>query len=148
MVVYLFLPIIEMGRILAIDFGLKRTGLAVTDPLKIIGSPLETILTEDLIQWLKSYFENEAVERIVIGMPSKLDQSDTHATQAVIKIIGTLKNSFPNMPVSKVDERFTSKIAMQSMILGGMKKKDRRNKTNVDKISAALILQSYLAQLQ
>jgi len=133
-----------MGRIIAIDFGLKRTGLAVTDPLQIIGSPLVTIPTSSLLQWLKSYFEQEPVDRIVIGMPSRLDQSDTHITKDVIKLIQRLKESFPDVPVTRIDERFTSKIAMQSMILGGMKKKDRKKKENVDKISAALILQSYL----
>ena len=135
-----------MGRIIAIDFGLKRTGLAVTDPLQIIGSPLETIPTSDLMEWLRSYFTKESVERIVIGMPSKLDLSDTHITQDVIKFVDRLKDSFPDIPVTEIDERFTSKIAMQSMVLGGMKKKDRKKKENVDKISATLILQSFLDQ--
>lgn len=137
-----------MGRIIAIDFGLKRTGLAVTDPLKIIGSPLETIPSSDLFQWLKAYFAREPVERIVVGMPSRLDQSDTHITHDVVKLIEKLKGSFPNIPVTEIDERFTSKLAMQSMVMGGMKKKDRQKKENVDKISAAIILQSYLDQIQ
>ena len=135
-----------MGRILAIDYGLKRTGLAVTDPLKIISSPLETVLTDRLIEWIKTYINSEDVERIVVGMPVNLDQSDTHTTIPVKKFIAQLKLHFPDLPLSLEDERFTSKIALQTMILGGMKKKDRRNKANVDKISATLILQSYLAR--
>ena len=135
-----------MGRIIAIDFGLKRTGLAVTDPLKIIASPLETILTENLFSWLKDYFGKEQVERIVVGMPTNLDQSDTHTTVPVKKLIENLKVQFPEVPISEIDERFTSKIAMQSMVLSGMKKKDRQKKENVDKISAAIILQSHLDQ--
>ena len=146
MVQKLFLLIIQMGRILAIDYGLKRTGLAVTDPLKIIASPLETVLTDRLIEWMKIYIKSEDVERIVVGMPVNLDQSDTHTTFPVKKFIAQLKQLFPDLPLSLEDERFTSKIAMQTMILGGMKKKDRRNKANVDKISASLILQSYLAR--
>jgi putative Holliday junction resolvase len=135
-----------MGRIIAIDFGLKRTGIAVTDPLQIIGSPLETIPTSNLFNWLTSYFTNESVERIVIGMPSKLDLTDTHITQDVKRLIEKLKTSFPDIPITEIDERFTSKMALQSMVLGGMKKKDRKKKENVDKISAALILQSFLDQ--
>ncbi len=136
--------IIDMGRVLAIDYGLKRTGLAVTDPLKIIGSPLETVPTENLITWLNEYLKKEEVERIVIGLPVNLDMSDTHTTKPVKKFIEKINQLFPNIPVSTEDERFTSKIAQQTMILGGMKKKERRIKSNVDKISAAIILQSYL----
>ena len=135
-----------MGRILAIDYGLKRTGIAVTDPMKIIATPLETIATATLISWLKTYFEKEEVERIVLGMPTKLDQSDTHTSEPVRKLFIQLEKQFPNIPVSLEDERFTSKMAMQSMIMGGMKKKDRREKSTVDKISASIILQSFLAR--
>jgi putative Holliday junction resolvase len=135
-----------MGRILAIDFGLKRTGLAVTDPLKIIASPLDTIPTDALIGWLKKYVATEEVERIVIGMPVKHDLSDTHTTDSVRKLVEQLKAELPTIPLSLEDERFTSKIALQTMIMGGMKKKDRRDKSNVDKISAAIILQSYLSR--
>jgi putative holliday junction resolvase len=135
-----------MGRILAIDFGLKRTGLAVTDPLQIIASPLDTIPTDALIDWLKKYVTNEGVERIVIGMPVKHDLSDTHTTAPVRKFVEQLKLEIPSIPLSLEDERFTSKIALQTMISGGMKKKDRRDKSNVDKISAAIILQSYLSK--
>lgn len=135
-----------MGRILAIDFGLKRTGLAVTDPLQIIASPLDTIPTDALIGWLKNYVTTEDVERIVIGMPVKHDMSDTHTTAPVRKFVEQLKAEMPSIPLSLEDERFTSKMARQTMILGGMKKKDRREKSNVDKISATIILQSYLSR--
>ena len=135
-----------MGRILAIDYGLKRTGLAVTDPLKIIASPLETVQTVGLINWLADYIQKEEVEHIVVGMPVKLDMSNTHTTVPVKFFIKKIKLQFPQIPVSAEDERFTSKIAHQTMIIGGMKKKDRREKANVDKISATLILQSYLAR--
>jgi putative holliday junction resolvase len=135
-----------MGRILAIDYGLKRTGLAVTDPLKIIASPLETISTDTLTAWLKNYIAKEDVERIVIGMPVKHDLSDTHTSDPVRKLIEHLRSEIPSIPLSLEDERFTSKIARQTIIMGGMKKKDRRDKSNVDKISAAIILQSYLSK--
>ena len=135
-----------MGRIIAIDYGLKRTGLAVTDPLKIIATPLETIQTDKLIEWLNTYIDNEEVERIVVGQPTKLDQSDTHTTLPVKKLVENLKNKFPTLPISQIDERYTSRIAQQTMVLGGMKKKDRQKKGNIDKISATLILQSYLDQ--
>jgi len=135
-----------MSRIIAIDYGLKRTGIAVTDPLKIIASPLETIQTDKLIEWLNTYIDKEEVERIVVGMPTKLDQSDTHTTLPVKKLVENLKNQFPALPISLIDERYTSRIAQQTMVLGGMKKKDRQKKGNIDKISATLILQSYLDQ--
>ena len=136
-----------MGRILAIDYGLKRTGLAVTDPLKMIASPLETVKTSELIEWIRSYIQKEKLDLIVVGMPTKLDQSPTHSTKAVSNFIVELEKSFPSIRIDKEDERFTSKMALQSMIQGGMKKKDRREKANVDKISAAIILQSYLQKL-
>lgn len=137
-----------MGRILAIDYGLKRTGLAVTDPLQFIASPLETVPTENLLPWLKSYLDKEEVERFVVGFPTKTDQSETHTTRAVNKLVVQLSKQFPSIPISKEDERFTSKMAQQTMILGGMKKKDRRKKENVDKISATIILQSYMKKNQ
>lgn len=133
-----------MGRIIAIDYGLKRTGLAATDPMQIIASALETIPTKELIPYLKKYLETEEVEAIVLGFPKNLNNQDTHTTQPVLKLEKELINTFPNHPVHLVDERFTSKMALDSMISGGMKKKDRRNKGNVDKISAVIILQSYL----
>ncbi|MCG8309970.1 MAG: Holliday junction resolvase RuvX [Cytophagales bacterium] len=135
-----------MGRILAIDYGLRRTGIAVTDPLKIIASPLETVSSEHLIDWLKDYTAREDVEMIIVGMPTRLDQSDTHITGSVRMVIDQLKGCFPQIGISEIDERFTSKIARQALVHGGMKKKDRRKKEHIDKVSAAIILQSHLDQ--
>ncbi|MBL6444941.1 Holliday junction resolvase RuvX [Fulvivirga sp. 29W222] len=133
-----------MGRIIGIDYGLKRTGIASTDPMKIIASPLTTVSTSEIFIFLKDYCSKEPVERFVIGMPKNLQNEDTHATVAVTKFIDKLKKLFPDIDISEVDERFTSKIAFSAMIEGGMKKKDRRNKANIDKVSATVILQSYL----
>ena len=133
-----------MPRILAIDYGLKRTGLAVTDPLKIIATGLTTIESKQLIPFLKNYFSKEEVELIIIGEPKNLDDSDTHATPFVQKIIKELEKNFPLIPVEPVDERFTSKMACRAMIEMGLKKKQRQNKALVDEIAAAIILQEYL----
>ncbi len=133
-----------MGRILAIDYGSKRVGLAVTDPLQIIASPLETVHSKDVIQYLKDYDQNEGIESLVLGMPKKLDNTPTNATPLVEQFHHLLKKNFPQKPVYLQDERFTSKMALDAMIAGGSKKKDRREKGNIDKISAAIILQSYL----
>ena len=133
-----------MARILAIDYGLKRTGLAVTDPLKIIANGLTTVESKDLISFLKKYFSQEPVELIIIGEPKNLDDSDTHATPLVAKCIKELQKHFPAIPVKTVDERYSSKLAVQSMVESGMKKKDRRNKALVDEIAATIILQQYL----
>lgn len=133
-----------MGRILAIDYGKKRTGLAVTDPLQIIATGLTTIPSQTLIPYLKKYFETEQVELILIGEPKSLDGSDTDATALVAECVRILKKNFPAMPLKQVDERFTSKMAFQTMIDSGLKKKDRQNKGLVDEISATIILQEYL----
>lgn len=133
-----------MARILGIDYGKKRTGLAVTDPLQLIASGLTTVLTHDLIPYLKKYLAQEEVELVLIGEPKSLDGSDTDATGLVTECIRILKKNFPQLPVKKVDERFTSKMAFQSMLDSGLKKKDRRNKALVDEISATIILQEYL----
>ena len=133
-----------MARILAIDFGLKRTGLAVTDPLQIIASPLETVPTRELISFIKQYFIQQEVESLVIGMPKDLRNQDTDSTASVRSFLILFRKSFPNIPIHEIDERFTSKIAKQAMVTGGMKKSERRKKENVDKLSATLILQSYL----
>lgn len=133
-----------MGRIIAIDYGSKRVGLAVTDPLQIIASPLDTVHSKDVIQFLKDYDQSEGIESFVLGMPKNLDGTDTNATQQVRQFHNLLKKQFPEKPVYLHDERFTSKMAMDAMIAGGMKKKDRREKGNIDKISASIILQSYL----
>lgn len=133
-----------MGRILAIDYGTKRVGLAVTDPLQIIASPLDTVHSKDVIKYLKDYDANEGIEELVLGMPKKLDGTDTNATRHVQQFHKHLKKQFPEKPVYLHDERFTSKIALDAMIASGSKKKDRREKGNIDKVSAAVILQSYL----
>lgn len=134
-----------MGRILAIDLGSKRTGLAVTDPLGMLANPLETIPTHNLLEYLKLYLEKEAVSTIVLGFPKSMDGSATQMTQPVLNLEKKLKRLYPDRSVVLVDERFTSKMAMQTMIEMGSSKKDRREKAgNLDKISAAIILQTYL----
>ncbi len=133
-----------MSRILSIDYGLKRTGIAVTDPLQIIATGLTTVESKQLIPFLKDYFSKETVELIIIGEPKNMDDSDTHATPLVEKCIKELQKIFPNIPIKKVDERFTSKMASQAMIDMGLKKKQRRNKALVDEIAATILLQEYL----
>ncbi len=134
----------NMPRILAIDYGLKRTGLAVTDPLKIIATALETVETKVLLDFLKKYVLLEDVECFVLGLPVGLDSKDTDSTSAVKLFYKILELNFPSIPIRFEDERFTSKMASRVMIESGMKKKDRRIKGNVDKISAVIILQSFL----
>jgi putative holliday junction resolvase len=136
-----------MPRILAIDFGQKRTGLAATDPLKIIATGLCTVQTKNLMQWLKDYFAKEAVELVIIGDPKNLDDTDTHATKLVQYFIEAFKKEFPLMPIIGVDERNTSKMAKQSMLDMGMKKKERRNKAFIDEIAATIILQNYMQEM-
>lgn len=133
-----------MARILAIDYGLKRTGIAVTDPFQIIATGLTTIDTKDLIFFLKKYFSEEVVELIIIGEPKNWDESDTHATPLVRKAIILLKKEFPDMPITTVDERYTSKLAVQAMVQMGLKKKDRQNKRIIDQVAATIMLQEYL----
>lgn len=132
------------GRILSIDYGKKRTGIAVTDPLKIIATGLCTVETPKLLKFLKEYISKEQVEEIIIGMPTNWDDSDTHATPLVKKFIHQLHKSFPSMPVKEVDERFTSKLASQAMLQMGLKKKQRQNKSLVDEIAATIMLQEYM----
>jgi putative holliday junction resolvase len=136
-----------VARILCIDYGLKRTGIAVTDPLQIIATGLTTVDSKELISFLKKYFQQEPVELIVIGEPKNLDDSDTHATPLVNAIILKLKKEFPQIPLKTVDERYTSKMAKQAMIEMGMKKKDRRNKRTVDEIAATIMLQEYMQNI-
>lgn len=133
-----------MARIMAIDYGKKRTGLAVTDPLQLIASGLTTIPTHNLIPYLKKYLSEEQVELILIGEPKNLDGGATDATALVTECVRILQKNFPELPVRKVDERFTSKLAVRAMIDSGLKKKDRQNKALVDEISATIILQEYL----
>jgi putative holliday junction resolvase len=136
-----------MARILCIDYGLRRTGIAVTDPLQIIATGLTTVDSKELISFLKKYFQQEQVELMVIGEPKNLDDSDTHATPLVNAIIVKLKKEFPQIPIKTVDERYTSKMAKQAMIEMGMKKKDRRNKRTVDEIAATIMLQEYMQNI-
>ena len=133
-----------MARILCIDYGLKRTGLAVTDPLQIIATGLTTVDSNQLIPYLKDYFKKEPVELILIGMPSNWDDSPTHATPLVEKFIRELEKNFPAIPVKKVDERYTSKMAKDAMLEMGLSKKERRNKALVDEIAATIMLQEHL----
>ncbi len=133
-----------MGRILSIDYGGKRTGIAVTDPLKIIATGLTTVETQKLMPFLKDYFIKEAVELVIIGMPTNLDDSDTDATPMVRHFIQGFQKNFPAIPIREVDERFTSKMASRAMLQMGMKKKQRQNKGLIDEISATMMLQDYL----
>jgi putative Holliday junction resolvase len=133
-----------LGRILGIDYGLKRTGLAVTDPLRIIASALDVVETARLLAYLKNYFDKEKVDEVVVGMPVRLDNSDSDTAVFVRKFMDEFKKLFPAMPIFTADERFTTSIAKKAMIEGGMKKKERQVKGNADKISATLILQNYM----
>ncbi|MCF2875638.1 MULTISPECIES: Holliday junction resolvase RuvX [unclassified Tenacibaculum] len=133
-----------MGRILAIDFGKKRTGIAVTDELQIIASGLTTVNTNELITFLIDYTKKENVELFVIGKPKQMDNTDSQSEELILPFIEKLKKSIPTIPLKRVDERFTSKMAFQTMIDSGLKKKQRQNKALVDEISATIILQSYL----
>jgi putative holliday junction resolvase len=136
-----------MARILSIDYGKKRTGIAVTDPLQIIATGLTTVETPKLFPFLKEYFAKEQVELIIMGEPKNWDETDTHATPLVKKAVERLKKEFPTIPVKMVDERFTSKMASQAMIEMGLKKKQRQNKALVDEIAATIMLQEYLRSI-
>ncbi len=133
-----------MGRIISLDYGKKRTGIAVTDPLKIIATGLSTVDTQTLFDFLKKYIGTEPVEKIIIGEPFNLDGTATDSTAAVQHCIRRLKNSFPDIPIETVDERFTSKMASRAMVEMGMKKKDRQKKGIIDEVAATMMLQEYL----
>ena len=135
-----------MGRILAIDYGRKRIGLAVTDPLQIIANSLTTIHSKDIWSFLAEYLEKENVECIVVGYPKQMNNQASEAVRFINPFLKKLTKTYPDMLVKQVDERFTSKIAHQTMIDAGLKKKARQNKALVDTISATIILQSYLEQ--
>lgn len=135
------------GRILAIDFGLKKTGLAVTDELRIIASGLKTVPSETLMDFLVDYCNKNDVAEMVLGMPSRMDGSDSHVSQNVRLLKEALEKQFKGIEVKLVDERFTSKMAVQTMIDSGLKKKARTNKELIDEISATIILQSYLESI-
>ncbi len=137
-----------MARILALDFGLKRTGVAVTDPLQIIATSLETIQTPQLFDFLKSYFLKEQVECLVVGEPRNLDNTRVGISDDIDRFISKFILEYPTIPVKRIDERFTSKIAQQTILASGKNKKARRDKAMVDRISAVIILQSYLEHIQ
>ena len=130
-----------MGRIVSIDYGTKRTGVAVTDPGQIIASPLDTVPTHELMLFLDSYFRAEKVDTLVVGHPRKMDHTDSESMKQIRFFVDAFKKRFENIEVAWIDERFTSKLAMDAMVKGGMKKSDRRVKGNIDKVSAAIILE-------
>ena len=133
-----------MSRILAIDYGKKRTGIAVTDPMQIIANGLTTVPTHPLMDFLMNYVQKEQVERIIIGHPKQMNNEDSENMKNIVPFMNQLKKKMPQMPVELVDERFPSALAHQAMLAGGLKKKDRQNKALVDEISATIILQSYM----
>ena len=133
-----------MGRILAFDYGTKRIGIAVTDPLQLIASGLKTVETSEILTFLEAYCNDEEVVLFVVGLPKQMNNLPSESEQFIKSFIRNLKRTFPEIPIKRADERFTSKMALQSMIDSGIKKKQRQNKAMVDEISATLILQSYL----
>jgi putative Holliday junction resolvase len=135
-----------MPRILSIDYGIKRTGLAVTDELQIIASGLTTVPSEKIITFLKDYFSKEKVSKVIIGEPKQMNGEPSESTPIIEKFILQFKVQFPEMKIERVDERFTSKMAFQTMIDSGLKKKQRKNKGLVDEIAATILLQDYLTR--
>lgn len=133
-----------MGRIIALDYGKKRTGIAVTDEFQLIASGLTTIATHELLIFLKRYIAEEKVTMIVIGEPKQMDNSPSESERFITPFLAQLKKTFPELPIERQDERFTSKLAVRTMIDGGLKKKQRRDKALIDEISATIILQAYL----
>lgn len=133
-----------MGRIICLDYGLKRTGIAVSDPMQIIASPLDTIATQELMPFLKTYIATEPVDKILIGEPYNLDGTETHATKHVKDFIRRLKKAFPHIVIETVDEQFSSKMAVRAMIEMNLKKKKRSEKGMIDRMAAALLLKEYL----
>ncbi len=137
-----------MGRLLAIDYGLKRTGIAVSDPLRIIATALETVLTTELMPFLIDYLKKESVDEFVVGMPKTLLNKDSEIAPYVRKFVEQLRLTFPDKRVHLADERFTSRMAHQTLIASGTKKKDRQVKGNIDKISATIILQGFMSAIR
>ena len=133
-----------MGRILCMDYGLKRVGLAVTDELKIIASPFKTVNTSEIISFINNYTKETKVELIVVGLPFNLRGEETDATKKTLSFISVLMKKYPQIKVDTYDERYTSKIAKETILMMGKSKKFRQDKSNVDKVSASIILQSYL----
>ncbi len=136
-----------MGRIMALDVGKKRTGIAVTDPLRITANALETVSTGKLFEFLAIYMATNTVDEFIVGMPKQMNNLPSEAVKYIEPVINRLKKMYSNIPIKFIDERFTSKLAHQTMIDAGLKKKDRQNKALVDTISATIILQSYLEHL-
>ena len=134
----------ELARIVALDYGLKRTGVAVTDELQLIASGLTTIPTDELLKFLKQYLSEEKVEKIIVGEPLQMDGTPSESEALIQTFLKKMSAAFPDIRVERQDERFTSKMAFETMISGGLRKKQRRDKALVDEISATLILQSYL----
>ncbi len=141
---YLMSPTVP-GRILAIDYGHKRVGLAITDPLQLIASPLDTIHSQDLVKFVLDYHLREPLAAVVVGMPRTLLNEPTDSTSAVVGLLRRLRRELPALGIHEIDERFTSRLAKQAMLAGGLGRKARQDKATVDKVSAALILQSFLA---
>jgi putative holliday junction resolvase len=135
-----------MPRIIAIDYGIKRTGIAVTDELQIIASGLTTVASETAIPFLKDYFSKEDVIKVLIGEPKQMNGQASESTPVIEKFVADFKAAFPDMEIDRVDERFTSKMAFQTMIDSGLKKKQRQNKSLVDEIAATILLQDYLTR--
>jgi putative Holliday junction resolvase len=135
-----------VARILALDYGTRRTGIAITDPFQLIASGLTTVATDDLWAFLEQYLREEDVERIVVGEPRQMDNTPSEVEGAIGGFLKELNKRYPKLPVTRQDERFTSKMALRTMVEGGMKKKKRRQKETLDQISATLILQSYLSR--
>lgn len=135
-----------MGRILALDYGRKRTGVAVTDPLQMIANNLTTVRTHDIFDFLAEYFSKEKVETVVVGLPKTVNNEESESMKYIKPFLARFKKLYPDMKVEMVDERFTSKLAFQTMIDAGLKKKDRQKKELVDAVSATIILQTYLEQ--
>lgn len=135
-----------MGRILAIDYGKKRVGLAVTDPMQLIASKLTTVRSHDIFDFLKDYFQKEEVEKVIIGYPLQMNNEPSEAVLYINPFLKRFQKLYPDMPIEQVDERFTSKMAFQTMIDAGLKKKDRQNKGTIDAVSATILLQSYMEQ--
>lgn len=133
-----------MGRILAIDYGKKRVGLAVTDPMQIIANKLTTVPSHQIFDFLKDYFQKEDVEKVIIGYPLQMNNEASEAVLYINPFLKRFQKLYPEMPIEQVDERFTSRMAFQTMIDAGLKKKDRQNKGMIDAVSATIILQSYL----
>lgn len=136
----------KLGRVLAIDYGQKRTGFAVSDPLQICATPLETLPTARVFDFVKEYLDKEDVDVIVVGEAKQNDNTPSASARYIEPFVRRLKNQLKNVEIARVDERFTSKMAFQTILDAGLKKKNRQNKALVDKISATIILQSYLQQ--